>query len=611
MAGLQELIHKLEVGEGTRYMKIAAAFLVLMAVTVVFHLRETRNFATQEAMDSAQLARRIATKQGYTTDFVRPLSMHLLSERNQVTHARAKDGSMIRVPHPDIANPPLYPLVLAGAMKVLPFKYDMSRTDSLRFQPEIMIDFVNQALFFVAAFLLYRLAARMFDTQVALLSVVIFLGANVFWQFAVSGLSTMLVIVLLLALAWVLVVTDQASQPPEPVETPGGEPVTPPAPRGFAWFAGMAALAGVLVASAALTRYSAGWLILPVLAFFGIYQAGRRIPMCLAALLAFSVVMAPWLVRNYQLSGHAFGTAEFAVLSGTHVFPGDRLERSLNPNFDKVDFFEVLRKLLVNTADMLEKDFPRLGGSWAIAFFLVGLMIPFRNRTLNRFRLFVCASLVVLAVAQAVGQTQLIQEENGINTENLLVLAAPFIFVFGVAMYFILLDQLPLPFPEARQFINAIFILVACAPFLITLLPPKAYPMVYPPYWPPLLQTVGSWTETNDMVMSDIPWATAWYGNRQSVWAVLDVERDFYAINDFQKPVKLLHLSQLTTDAKFYSQMVKGYEKQEKTWEWFLLQSRFTTNVSPGFPLKRELGGFMDYGQLILSDQAIWMNHKQ
>jgi hypothetical protein len=41
------------------------------------------------------------------------------------------------------------------------------------------------------------------------------------------------------------------------------------------------------------------------------------------------------------------------------------------------------------------------------------------------------------------------------------------------------------------------------------------------------------------------------------------------------------------------------------------LQSRFTTNVSPGFPLRKELPYFLSQGQLFLSDQEIWMHDRK
>ena len=74
MPALQEVIHRIEVGEWTRYVKVGVALLGFLAFTVVYDIRQFKNFSTPDAMDQAQLARNIAAGKGYTTDFVRPSS---------------------------------------------------------------------------------------------------------------------------------------------------------------------------------------------------------------------------------------------------------------------------------------------------------------------------------------------------------------------------------------------------------------------------------------------------------------------------------------------------------------------------------------------------------
>ena len=55
----------------------------MLALVVLYNLRAYRNFSTPEAMDSAQLARNIADGKGYTTLFIRPLSLYLVQENNE------------------------------------------------------------------------------------------------------------------------------------------------------------------------------------------------------------------------------------------------------------------------------------------------------------------------------------------------------------------------------------------------------------------------------------------------------------------------------------------------------------------------------------------------
>lgn len=600
MPGIQEWIHKLEVGEGTRYIKLAAVALGLLALTVIYDIREFKNFATQEAMDAGQLARNLAEGKGYTTDFVRPLSIHLLQRHRDL------DTSMLKEPHPDLANPPVYPLILAGLMKILPFNYEIPRGMLFwSYQPERLIAFFNQALFYAAIFIVFRLGLRLFDASVAWVSAIILAGTNLFWRFSVSGLSTLLLIVIFLAIVWCLLTLEQNIREQT---------------RGIGWLVSMAALAGVLVGIGGLTRYSFAWLMLPVLGYFAIYLGERRLPSCVAALAAFLVIFSPWVARNYSVSGTAFGTAGYAVFHETSEFPGNRLERYLTPEFEvalnRVEAEEFIRKLLVNSSEIIQNDLPKLGGNWLSAFFLVGLLLPFHNAALNRIRVFVLLCLAVLGIVQALGKTHLSADYPEVNSENLLVLLAPMVFVFGVGMYFILLDQINLPFLQLRTVITSLFSLLACAPLILVLLPPRSIPLAHPPYFPPSVYDFARYLRHDELMMSDMPWAVAWYGNRQCVWVSLDAPSDsqrphtsdFFRIHDYQKPIYGLYLSMITTDAKLYSQMMTD---KDYAWGRFILEGLLRTNVPVVFPLKYAPPGILNSGQLFLSDRERWPKPKR
>src|SRR5882757_6023320 len=149
---IQMLIHKLEVGAGSRYLRIIALVLSVISLAIRYDLHAYRNFAAPEAMDAAQLARNIAEGRGYTTLLLRPFSLYLVQNHNQpqspfaLTNA-ATDFAQIKTDHPDLANPPVYPLLLAGLMKVLPFQYPVDLKGTFwansggfwRYQPDFFI----------------------------------------------------------------------------------------------------------------------------------------------------------------------------------------------------------------------------------------------------------------------------------------------------------------------------------------------------------------------------------------------------------------------------------------------------------------------------------------
>jgi len=219
---LQEFIHKLEVAGGMRYLKIGLAVLAILGAITLYNIQSFKNMATQEAMDSAQLARNIAEGKGYTTSFVRPFSMYLFKRHNEMApnavDKRLADLTEIKNLHPDLSNPPVYPIVLAGLMKVLPFDYVISAKPKIfwsskgefwRYQPDFLISVFNQLLFFGAIVAFYYLAKRFFDARVALTSAVLLFGAEVFWRFSVSGLSTILLFLIFIGVVWCLVLAEE------------------------------------------------------------------------------------------------------------------------------------------------------------------------------------------------------------------------------------------------------------------------------------------------------------------------------------------------------------------------------------------------------------------
>jgi 4-amino-4-deoxy-L-arabinose transferase-like glycosyltransferase len=247
----------------------------------------------------------------------------------------------------------------------------------------------------------------------------------------------------------------------------------------------LALLAGALVGIGGMTRYAFAWMIIPVALYVAWVCPRARLRLCLALAGSFLVVMTPWLARNFAVSGACFGTAGYTLAQDTPPLQGDRLERSLNPENDlkRVSPLDLMDKFLANAREMWRDQLPRFGGNWVSAFFLVGLLIPFHNPALGRLRLFLVFSAVFLFIVQALGQTHLSADAPEVNSENLLVLLAPLVFVYGVALFYILLDQLNLVTVDARGAAVGGFILLMCVPFVTSLLLGRA-PAANSPYSP-------------------------------------------------------------------------------------------------------------------------------
>ncbi len=578
---VQEIIHWLEVGPGARQLRVLVSALLVLAVAFWYNLYQTRNFSAPEAMEAAQLARNLARGEGFSTQVVRPLTIQMVEDTQGV------EARLGRKPHPDLVNPPLYPLLLAGWMKLLPFRFSIEGP-FWRYQPEVLITLFNQALFLVLLVLVGRLARRLLNTEAAVVLVAVLVASEFLWRFSASGLPTLLVMVLFVALL------DGLSR----LETRLREGHH----HGRHFLPG-AALAGLWVGLLALTRYGLLVLLVPVALFYLLFLGRRALPALGVTVLVTAAVTAPWLIRNYQLSGTLFGVRSYALYEETLRFPQGRLERTFRPDLETVGAFDLARKAGEGLRQIAGDDLLRLGGSWVGAFFLVGLLVQYGHAGVNRMRVFLLLCLPVLGLTQALGRTHLSTLNPGFTAENLLAALTPGVCLVGVACFFWLVQRLELPYPEFRHVLSTVLVLGTALPLAVRLLPPRTVPIVYPPYYPPYLQDATSYLKPGELLMSDAPWATAWYGDRLSVWTTMDAQKSFYEINDRHKAVAALLLTPLTTDAQFRRHILQS---RDHDWARLVVEVLLRTNVPPGFPVKHAWRrGTPDH--LFLADRPRWL----
>jgi len=598
---LQHLIHTLEVGRFSRWLQLLPLAVAVIGLAVLYNLTEYRGFNSAEAMDAAQVARNVAEGKGYTTDFIRPFSVFLVSKHNHAQHigelplTNAVDFAELNSAHPDLANPPVYPTVLAGLMKLWQPEWKVQTRKPfwaedgkfLRYRPEFLVALLNQVLLLTVVALTFLLTKKLFGAPTAWLTAVLTLGADELWKFSVSGQSTLLLLVIFLGLVWCLLKIEEL-----------GRAEAPPVKKMFL----LAVTAGVLVGTGMLTRYAFGWVIVPVAIFMTLFVGVRRPGLAVAAFLAFGLAVAPWLIRNLSVSGTLFGTAGYAVVEGTYAFPGARLMQSVNPDLASAYWVRpYLSKFLVNTRLILQNDLLRVGGSWVAVLFFAGLLLGLRNGAARRLRYFTMMCLGVFVVVQSLGRTQLSAISPEINSENLLVLLTPLVVIFGVVFFLTLLNQMNTPSPQARLAVIVLMVLVSCQAFVTSLLPPKISPVAYPPYYPPEIQKVSGWMRPDELMMSDIPWAVAWYGDRQCAWITINSQYEFFLFNDYTKQVRGLYLTLNTLDGKLFTECLQG---GVDSWGNFCLKTVAANQIPPSFPLKVAPYGLLS--GLFLTDRQRW-----
>jgi len=155
------------------------------------------------------------------------------------------------------------------------------------------------------------------------------------------------------------------------------------------------------------------------------------------------------------------------------------------------------------------------------------------------------------------------------------------------------LEELTLPFMLLNQCVLGGVVLLVAAPYVLTLMPPRPQ-MPQPTYFYPVVQYVCNLLQPTELICTDMPWATAWYGNRVSVHLPKTVEQ-FYEINDYRRQMKALYFTPLTKDKKFTSELI------EEEAAWFNLS---TGRRPRDFPL--QVGTAPIKGQYLLTDYVRW-----
>jgi hypothetical protein len=255
-------------------------------------------------------------------------------------------------------------------------------------------------------------------------------------------------------------------------------------------------------------------------------------------------------------------------------------------------------KFMTNAQEILENDIPRLGGNWLALFFFVGILIPYRAKHLTKLRFFLLGSLILGVMVEAMGKTHVSTDMPAINTENLLVAMAPLAFVFGVSLFYSLLETLIGETNESRTLFVGVFGAVMSLPFLLVFLMPPNYPENNPsePYY---IQRVSAWMEEDELMSSDVPAAVAWHGEQACAWLpVNDADRfqEFSAC----KPIKGIFLTSKTLNNQITQRALKA-----NSWERFALDAWTRGEVPDHFPLSSSPNGLLPE-RFFISDHERW-----
>jgi 4-amino-4-deoxy-L-arabinose transferase-like glycosyltransferase len=437
-----------------------AWLLPCLAVQLLFFRTQFTGLVMVDAMDAAQVARHISQGDGFTTSFIRPLSLGLVP---RVTS------------HPDLNNPPLQPLILAVAFNLFGAS---DRT----------VGMVSLLFAVLTTAMTYLLGARLLDNHVGALAALLVTLTIGLLKAGVAGIGVSCT-AFLLALLFFAVVQH----------------------RGTAMWS---ALCGAIAALAYLTDYGVLLLAAVACALVALSRPARRLQHAALFAAGFLLLNMPWAVRNWSVAGSPIaGMKLYSVAMWGATNPATTLYRQQSPagagpiTFAAGHLTEVIKKSLLSLNEFesmlatafgivllplfgiaLFTDLGSVGANrlkWAV---LLGLVLAGLSAAVGRPRFdFVYCALGVVAALGAMGVVLVLRRRNIGSTATAGAVAA----LLAVSAYPISLNALPGSRPGKPDRRNLDYIGKA--------LPAKA------------------------IVVTDQPWSVAWYANRTAVWLPLAV----------------------------------------------------------------------------------------
>ena len=585
---IQTLIHALEQGNLAFLIRGVVATAIIVAVALALLGWKFRGFAAPEAMDQAQIASEIAAGHGWSTRFIRPLAIWQIEKNTGVS----PKGTV-----PDTFNAPLPPFVNSFAIRLAGNGMAFKHAEYIAPAERFIVAF-SMLCFVASVGVEYLLLRRLFDQRLAFWAAVFTLVCNLCWQFTLTGLPQMLMLLLfnlmLYAVARAIEAQREVEMGGQIINAETSETAPPARPQAvFLWLAA----AGVLCALLALSHAVTVWIFLGLLVFAA-FHFQARVGSVLVLLLTFGLVYTPWLARNYGLCGNPFGLAGYALYDNIAGTTAGRMRSVAGPMTDAVQLYFFRTKLEDGLVAQVSRLVANLGDNLLAMAFFVGLLHSFRRPEVNSVRW----AVLTMWAAAVFGMALLGTTASPLDPNQIGVLFLPVMLGLGLAFILVLFGRREGGVGQsARLVLFSTLFMISSVPLIFTLLPRNAPLVQYPPYLEPGINKLKDWTQPDEVIGSDMPWAVAWYADRKSLWIPTRYQ-DFMGMSDYARlpgPLAGLFLTTLSRDEPFYSSIYRG-EYQE--WLPLMLGQ---TNL-PTFPFKESNLILGDLSYTFYSDTKRW-----
>jgi hypothetical protein len=479
-------------------------FLILVILTLgnLFTLFQGLN--SPQAMDQAQIAREIARGNGLTTKMIRPVAYYQAEKKAK--------SSVSLMGFQDTYHSPLNPLLNAAVIKLI----GADDSDAMQmgenemvFPLDRVIATVCTLFFLMAIGVNYLLVSRIFDAKIAGVCAILMLFCETFWNFSLSGLPQMLMLLLFsCGIYFVYRAVEAASE--------GRIAMTP------------AIIAGVFFTLLALTHWMTVWIALGYIIYAAVAFRPRGIVGISVLALLMVAAIGP-VLRNQDITGSPFGTAFLTLYNGLGSGAEIAVMRNINLEEEPLVLDGLISKILRTTLLQATDIIPLLAGIIVAPLFFISLLHPFKRQSIANFRW----AILLMWITTALGLAFFGISKDQLDPNQLHLLFAPIMTAYGLAFVSILWSRLEfVAATPALRNVHHFVIVAVCALPLVLSLPTKVRVGMHrrdlggvphwPPYYAPALNSkisgVKGWVTEKQVVFSDQPWAVAWYADRVSIW---------------------------------------------------------------------------------------------
>lgn len=486
-----------------------------LTLALVYLLINFKGLNTADGMEKAQMGREIA-RGSYQTKMIRPISVW------QNKTANENDGYLVQTANSDSYNSPLYPLTLGIVFKAIGAdnfeKWRMGPKKTI-YDLDRVVVMLSVAFLLISIYFIYLSVKNLFDETVAGVVALLITASQLLWSLTQTGMPNMMMFMFFSAACYFIVKALQ--------ETAAGR-------SGYI----MGTVAGVCIVLLCLTHWMGIWILIGFLIFSAFYIKPYNTVAVSTGIIAALLFAFP-LYQNYKHSGTPFGTAYLMIYNGLGSGE-DAIMRSLD-NDVALSLRNLIMSILKEFFSQFSNVFQHTGFLITVPMFLLALAHQFKNKVINDMKwgllimwTFASLGMAIFGVSNydiassTLGQEVLGLRDDIFHKNQLHFLFGPMMAAFGMSIVVIIWTRTT--YAQKGGAAGNLHVLLVCiiGVLPITLsLPDEIFRGLFNkgprPNWIPydanaLNTTIPKAVKESEYILSDQPWATAWYADRKSIW---------------------------------------------------------------------------------------------